>query len=148
MYSKESLTIKGSAIYQLANCTCILLRYLIELFHTSNIILCLLDLGIIQIDCNVWLECMVVINFSSRTMLLSWQSVDTSVEGEAPPPCVQSLLDFLTQWHGKKTVFICKLQMIHVANRTSTETFQGPSRSVKSDGRGARGRSFCMEITL
>ena len=27
----------------------------------------------------------------------------------APPPCIQSLLDVLTQWHGKETVFICKI---------------------------------------
>ena len=61
MYWKESLTIKGSAIYQLANCPCIFLRYLIELLHTSNGILRLFVSVLIQIDRNVWLECMVII---------------------------------------------------------------------------------------
>ena len=59
---KESLTIKGSAIYQLTNCSCIFLHYLIELLHTSNIILRLYVSVIIRIDCYVWLECMVKIN--------------------------------------------------------------------------------------
>ena len=59
---KESLTIKGSAIYQLTNCPCIFLHYLIELLHTSNIILRLYVSVIIRIDCYVWLECMVIIN--------------------------------------------------------------------------------------
>ena len=61
MYWKESLTIKGSAIYQLANCPCIFLHYLIELLHSSNIILRVFVSVIIQIDRNVWLECMVII---------------------------------------------------------------------------------------
>ena len=42
-------------------------------------------------------------------MQLVWQSAGTSEDGEAPPPCVQSLLDVLTRWHGKETVFICKV---------------------------------------
>ena len=50
MYWKELLIIKGFAIYQPANCTCIFLHYLIELFHTSNIILRLFVSVIIQID--------------------------------------------------------------------------------------------------
>ena len=53
MYWKESLTIKGSAIYQLANCPCIFLHNLIELFHTSNIILRLFVSVIIRIDSNL-----------------------------------------------------------------------------------------------
>ena len=69
MYSKESLTIKGSAIYQLENCTCILLHYLIELFHTSNIILRLFVSIIIRIGRNVWLECMVIINHGCGDLL-------------------------------------------------------------------------------
>ena len=48
---KESLTIKGSAIYQLTNCPCIFLHYIIELLHTSNIILRLYVSVIIRIDC-------------------------------------------------------------------------------------------------
>ena len=60
---KESLTIKGSAIYQLTNCSCIFLHYLIELLHTSNIILRLYVSVIIRIDCYIWLECMVIIKY-------------------------------------------------------------------------------------
>ena len=60
---KESLTVKGSAIYQLTNCPCIFLHYLIELLHTSNIILRVFVSVIIHIDRNVWLECMVIIKF-------------------------------------------------------------------------------------
>ena len=61
MYWKELLTIKSSVISQLANCTSIFSHYLIELFHTSNIIPRLFVAVVIQIDCNVWLECMVII---------------------------------------------------------------------------------------
>ena len=64
MYRKESLTIKGSAIYQLVNSPCIFLHYLIELFHTSNIILRLLVSLMIRADRNVWLECMMVVIIS------------------------------------------------------------------------------------
>ena len=61
MYWKESLTMKGSAIYQLTNCPCIFLHYLMELLHTSNIILRLFVSVIVQIYRYVWLECMVII---------------------------------------------------------------------------------------
>ena len=54
MYWKESLTIKGPAIYQLANCPRIFLHYLIELFHTSNMILRVFVTVIIQIDRNLY----------------------------------------------------------------------------------------------
>ena len=50
-YWKESLTIKGSTIYQLAKCLCVFLHYLIELFYTSNIILRLFVSVIIRIIC-------------------------------------------------------------------------------------------------
>ena len=53
MYWKESLIIKGSAIYQLASCPCIFLHYQIELFHTSNIIRYLFVSVIIRVDRNV-----------------------------------------------------------------------------------------------
>ena len=60
MYWKESLVIKGSAIYPPANCPCILLHFLIQLLYIPNIILRLFFSVIIRIDRNVWLECMVI----------------------------------------------------------------------------------------
>ena len=81
-------------------------------------------------------------NFSSRTMRLAWHSAGTSEEGEMSPPCVQSLLDVLTQWHGMETAFICKV--LTSDDTCCHQDMHGFTRSVKDDGRSARGRRFSL----
>ena len=61
---KKSLTVK------LTNCPFIFLHYLIELLHTSNIILRLFVSVIIRIDRNVWLECMVIIKYKHNIIVI------------------------------------------------------------------------------